>query len=215
MAEWSGEVEWSRETFPVSAGSRKFKWIYMKDSNGSYGDDCCWIDDVQFPSAHTTTFLPVLDLEAQVDENKVTLTWEAQESGDDYIIRRDGLPITTQHETTFTEWLNLGTYTYSVTAVSAEGSQSIPAFVTVDITAMGIDSVETELRVFPNPIRNYLNVSCGQPFRYAIFNNIGQLVKEGASMGEAHIECGTLRQGVYVLQISTEDQAIKKKIIIE
>lgn len=215
MAEWSGEVEWSRETFPVSAGSRKFKWIYMKDSNGSYGDDCCWIDDVQFPSAHTTTFLPVLELEAQVDENKVTLTWEAQETSDDYIIRRDGLPIATQHETTFTEWLNLGTYTYSVTAVNAEGSQSIPAFVTVDITAMGIDSVETELRVFPNPIRNYLNVSCGKPFHYAIFNNIGQLVKEGASMGEAHIECGTLRQGVYVLQISTEDQVLKKKIIIE
>ena len=215
MGNWSGEVNWSRESFPVSIGTHKFKWIYMKDSNGSYGDDCCWIDDVQFPSSYMVTFMPALEIEAQVEENRVTLNWEANDFSDDYIIRRDGLPLAVQHATTFSELLNLGTYTYSVTAVNSEGQQSIPAFATVEITVLGIDSIENELRVFPNPIRNYLNVSFLKPFHYALFNPVGQLVLEGSSLGEAHIACGFLSQGVYVLQVSTDDCVIKKKVIVE
>ena len=215
MGEWSGEVGWSRETFPVTAGTHKFKWIYMKNGSGSYGDDCCWVDDIQFPSAHTFTLLPALEVEAQVFENEVTLTWQAQNPTDDYIIRRNGMPVATQHETTFRQLLNLGTYTYSVTAVSTSGQQSIPAFATVEITVLGIDSLENEVRVFPNPIRNYLNISIEQPFRYTIFNNIGQLVREGAAAGDTQIECGTLPQGLYILEIRTEAQVFKKKIIVE
>ena len=215
MGEWSGEVGWSRESYPVTAGTHKFKWIYMKNVSGSYGDDCCWIDDIQFPSAHTVTLLPALEVEAQVFENEVTLTWQAQNPSDDYIIRRNGLPVATQHETTFTQLLNLGTYTYSVTAVSATGQQSIPGFATVEITVLGIDSLENELRIFPNPIRNYLNISLGQPFQYTIFNDIGQLVRDGTSAGEAQVECGTLPQGLYILEIRTAAQVYKKKIIVE
>lgn len=215
MGEWSGEVNWSREAFPVTAGTHKFKWIYLKNGSGSYGDDCCWIDDVQFPSATTVTLLPALELEAEVFENEVTLIWQAQNPSDSYVIRRNGLPIATQHETNFTQLLNLGTYTYSVVAVSTDGQQSIPAFAMVQITVLGLDSIESELRIFPNPVRNYLNISLEQPFRYAIFNNIGQLVKEGSSIGEAQIDCGILSQGLYILQISTEAQVFKKKIIVE
>ncbi len=215
MGEWSGEVNWSREAFPVTAGTHKFKWIYMKNGSGSYGDDCCWIDDVQFPSANTVMLLPSLELEAEVFENEVTLTWQAQDPSDSYVIRRNGLPVATQHETSFTQLLNLGTYTYSVVAVNTDGQQSVPAFATVEITVLGLDSIESELRIFPNPVRNYLNISLEQPFRYAIFNSIGQLVKEGSSLGEAQIECGMLSQGLYILQISTEAQVFKKKIIVE
>ena len=214
MSEWSGEVGWSRETFPVTAGTHKFKWIYMKDSNGSYGDDCCWIDDVQFPSTHTVTFLPILELEAQVFENQVTLTWQAQNPNDDYIIRRNGTPIATQHETTFSQLLNLGTYTYSITAVSTEGQQSIPAFATVEITILGIDSIESELRIFPNPTRNWLNINYEQPFNYSLLTNMGQIVLKGSCAGDAQIDCGTLSKGIYILQIATSTQIFVKKIIV-
>ena len=159
--------------------------------------------------------LPSLELEAEVFENEVTLTWQAQDPSDSYVIRRNGLPVATQHETSFTQLLNLGTYTYSVVAVNTDGQQSVPAFATVEITVLGLDSIESELLIFPNPVRNYLNISLEQPFRYAIFNSIGQLVKEGSSLGEAQIECGMLSQGVYILQISTEVQVFKKKIIVE
>ena len=211
---WSGVTNWHRATFPVTAGTHRFRWIYLKDGSGSYGDDCCWIDDVQFPPAHTFTLLPPLELNAQIDENKVLLTWQPQNPTDDYLIRRNGTPISTQHETSFTEWVNLGTYTYSVTAISSEGQQSIPAFATVEISILGIDSIESKMRLFPNPTRNWLNINYERPFSYILFNNIGQQIREGKSDGEALIDCRTLRKGIYVLQIATENQVFTKKIIV-
>ena len=212
---WSGVTDWSRVSFPVSPGWHRFRWIYMKDGSGSYGEDCCWIDDVQFPSVHTFTLLPAIELEAQVVENKVTLTWEAQDPTDDYLIRRNGTPIAMQHETSFTEWLNLGTYTYSVTAISSEGLQSIPAFITVEITVLGIDSIENTLRVYPNPIRGYLNISYELPFSYKLFNSIGQQIWEGESMGDVRMDCSTLPQGMYILLVATEAETYTKKIIVQ
>ena len=215
MGEWSGEVGWSRESFPVTAGTHKFKWIYIKNGSGSYGDDCCWIDDILFPSVNTVSFMPGIELEAQVIENEVTLSWQANHPTDYYHIWRNGVPIATQHETTYTELLNLGTYTYSVMAFNDEGLQSIPAFVTVEITILGIDSIENELRVFPNPVRSWLNISLEQPFCYVFFNNIGQKVVEGNSAGNAQIDCGILPKGLYIMQIATDDHVFVKKIIVQ
>ena len=211
---WSGVTDWHRATFPVTAGTHRFRWIYVKDSNGSYGDDCCWIDDIQFPATHTVTLLPALELDAQIDENEVSLTWQAQNPSDDYLIRRNGMPITTQHETTFSELLNLGTYTYSVTAISNDGQLSIPAFATVEITILGIDSLENKIRLFPNPVNSWLNICFEQPFSYILFNNIGQPIREGKAEGEALIDCRALPQGLYILQIATETQVFTKKIIV-
>lgn len=211
---WSGLSDWHRATFPVFAGTHKFKWIYMKNGSGSYGDDCCWIDDIQFPSTHTVTFLPPLELDAQVNENEVTLTWQAQNPSDNYLIRRNGTPISTQNETSFSELLNLGTYTYCVTAINSEGQLSIPAFATVEITILGVDSIENKIRLFPNPVRNWLNINYERPFNYILFNNIGQQIREGKAEEDVVIDCRTLPQGLYILQISTEAQVFTKKIIV-
>ena len=212
---WSGVTDWTNASFAVNSGIRRFRWIYMKNSSGSYGEDCCWIDDILFPSAHTFTLLPELELETQVEENKVTLSWQSQNPTDDYLIRRNGTPIAIQHETTFTEWLNLGTHTYSVTAVSSEGLQSIPAFATVEIMVLGVDSIENTLRVFPNPVRGYLNISFEQTFNYRLFNSIGQHIWEGESSGDLQMDCRALSQGVYVLLIATETEDYIKKIIVQ
>lgn len=211
---WSGITDWHRATFPVAAGTHKFRWVYMKDSNGSYGDDRCWVDDIQFPATKTLTLLPPLELDTQIRENEVTLTWQAENSTDNYLIRRNGIPITSQHETTFTEMLNLGTHTYSVTTISNEGLQSIPAFTTVEITTMKTDSIEPMICLFPNPVRSWLNISFEQPFTYLLFNNIGQLIREGKAEGNALIDCRTLPQGLYILQIASKAKVIKKKIIV-
>ncbi len=47
--EWSGEQDWTLETFPVEPGSHTFKWIYVKDTYVTGGDDCAWVDYIKFP----------------------------------------------------------------------------------------------------------------------------------------------------------------------
>lgn len=50
QAQWSGELDWERVSFPVQAGVRMFSWEYSKDDSSSSGDDTAWIDDVVFPA---------------------------------------------------------------------------------------------------------------------------------------------------------------------
>ncbi len=52
----SGEVDWQKKSYSLSAGSRTLKWVYSKDSSGLAGDDCGWVDFVQDPN-HTNPFM--------------------------------------------------------------------------------------------------------------------------------------------------------------
>ena len=45
----SGEIDWTRAAFPVTAGTHTFKFSYEKDISQASGSDCVWIDDVTLP----------------------------------------------------------------------------------------------------------------------------------------------------------------------
>jgi len=49
MALLGGELDWNEYSFMVSAGQHTFRWVYEKDTAGSSGDDCAWIDRIIFP----------------------------------------------------------------------------------------------------------------------------------------------------------------------
>jgi hypothetical protein len=51
MGEWTGETDWSIVTYPVTAGTRNFKWAYEKDDSYYSGADKAWIDDIFFPES--------------------------------------------------------------------------------------------------------------------------------------------------------------------
>ena len=53
MDKWAGEVDWSLESFPVSAGSHSFEWLFIKDHAVTSGADAGWIDFVVFPPLST------------------------------------------------------------------------------------------------------------------------------------------------------------------
>ena len=215
MESWSGEVDWSRESFPVTTGTHRFKWIYMKNGSGSYGDDCCWIDDVQFPSASIIGFMPALQVQSQVNLSRVTLTWQGAPDAVNYLIRRDGETIAMQSETSFSEYVGLGTYVYSVTAINAEHQCSLPAFIEVVVTSVGLDEITDDVKLYPNPVSDMLHIELGHPFGYVFYNAMGQQVAQGESSGEAQIRCGDLPKGMYFLHIAAEAQTLVKKVILQ
>ena len=212
---WSGEVDWSREAFPVSVGTHKFKWIYMKNGSGSYGDDCCWIDDVQFPSSSVISFMHALQVEAQVNLSQVTLTWPAISNAVNYLISRDGEVVGRQSETNFSEYVALGTYVYSVTAINADHQCTLPAFVEVVVTSVGLDEKVGEIELYPNPVSDLLHIELGQPFNYVVFNVSGQQMMQGESNGKAQMDCSGLPKGVYFLHVATGGQTLVRKVIVQ
>ncbi len=53
--EWSGDVDWSNETYSVTAGTYTLKWEYNKDGSISDGEDCTWIDNITLPNSSTVS----------------------------------------------------------------------------------------------------------------------------------------------------------------
>ena len=45
--QWSGGIDWSKESFPVTPGPHTFKWSYTKDISVSTGSDCAWLDQIK------------------------------------------------------------------------------------------------------------------------------------------------------------------------
>lgn len=54
QGEWSGEIDWSAETFPVGQGQHTFSWVYYKDASVSDGADAAWVDYILFPPMNST-----------------------------------------------------------------------------------------------------------------------------------------------------------------
>jgi len=59
--EWSGEEDWSFESYNVPGGLHIFEWRYTKDVASSQGDDAVWVDFIRFPA------LNVLSVNAGTD----------------------------------------------------------------------------------------------------------------------------------------------------
>lgn len=58
QGEWAGEINWSPETFLVSAGQHTFTWVYEKDASVSDGADAAWVDYILFPPMNSSVDLP-------------------------------------------------------------------------------------------------------------------------------------------------------------
>lgn len=75
MARWHGESFWSMETFPVSAGLRTFRWTYRKDGATIEGQDCAWIDAIDFPNGEIPLG-PVQNFAGEIiNGNDISLSW--------------------------------------------------------------------------------------------------------------------------------------------
>ncbi len=46
---WSGNANWKRYVYPVTAGQHTFRWEYLKDGTTSSGEDAAWVDFIVFP----------------------------------------------------------------------------------------------------------------------------------------------------------------------
>ncbi len=56
MGDWSGTgTSWTREAYPVTAGTKTFRWVYSKNGSGNAGADCGWLDNIVFPQPYMLT----------------------------------------------------------------------------------------------------------------------------------------------------------------
>ena len=53
--EWSGIIDWSKESYWLTPGVHTLKWEYVKDGWVDENDDCAWVDYILFPQLVSST----------------------------------------------------------------------------------------------------------------------------------------------------------------
>jgi hypothetical protein len=215
---WSGTVDWTQFTQPVTVGQHTFKWSYTKDSSVNSGDDCGMVDEISFPMTNVYTFIePAYDLVATVEGHEVTLNWGASSEAESYAVKRDGETLGTVTETTYTDRIEeSGVYKYSVCAVDATGSMSAPVNVIVEFDFTGVaENQNVKVNVFPNPANDMMNINVNGEFKYQLVNSLGQVVRNGKANNKATVSVSELNQGIYFLTITAGNQVSVQKVVVE
>ena len=83
----------------------------------------------------------------------------------------------------------------------------------------GIEITQIQLRAFPNPTSDVLNLKIDGDFgtvTYALYNNSSALVTKGTANGsETQIQMGAYKPGVYFLDVKAEGKTVKRFKIIK
>ena len=91
---WSGNVSWTKASYPVTEGRHNYKWSYTKDGSVNNGSDCAWIDLIGLPADRVMAGTAGYDITICEDS-------EAQIVG--YAIHYDNLTWTTSGDGTFND----------------------------------------------------------------------------------------------------------------
>ncbi|MCK5052230.1 MAG: T9SS type A sorting domain-containing protein [Candidatus Cloacimonetes bacterium] len=65
MEQWSGNVSWGEETYPISAGTHTVEWRYVKDQGVIGGTDCAQVDFITFPELGIIS-LPIINVNPNI-----------------------------------------------------------------------------------------------------------------------------------------------------
>jgi len=108
-----------------------------------------------------------------------------------------------------------------MTATNENGSLSQgvqQAYVITEET--GIEITQIQLRAFPNPTSDVLNLQInGGDFKnvsYALYNNTSKLITKGSVNGsEMQIQMGAYKAGVYFVEVKADGKAVKKFKVVK
>lgn len=212
---WHDFVDWGQVSYTLPQGTHTIEWRYDKDPADSGKDDCAYVDNITLPPFNIVTSLAAVEnLVATINETTVTLSWTENADADEYIIRRDGEEVSVQSETTFTEELQQGVYTYSVVARNGN-NYSLPAFVVANVNIVSVSEIEADnITVYPNPTTGIINVDVNESFDAVVYNYQGQVMMRTYD-NDRQINLSGLSAGIYFIEIRIDANVIVKKIMLK
>ena len=162
----------------------------------------------------------VTDLTAMVESYGVVLSWNAAENAISYEVYRNGERIATETNTSSIDLQGHEGDTYYIITNCANGGTS-DASETATAIITGINEVETNIVIFPNPANDILNITSSETIsEIEIVNTLGQVVyRKEVNSDNAVCDIEDLPSGVYMVRIRTLRQAqgaeIQKKFVKE
>ncbi len=127
VGRWGGERGWEQISYDIPAGVHEFRWVYRKDGSLVSGQDCAWIDAIDFPNGATPLNAPRNFTAEIVNDDSVLMTWEAPLIRNllGYRIYRNNVEITTILNPNTLQFIDPdlpnGSYSYFARAVYDSG----------------------------------------------------------------------------------------------
>ncbi|MDL2227428.1 C25 family cysteine peptidase [Odoribacter sp. OttesenSCG-928-L07] len=153
------------------------------------------------------------------ENNSVVLEWEKSpfvSSANYSVYRNDELLAENISETNYTDVNPVkGNSVYGVQAnYNLECETSDPA--TLQVNYVGINNYDSNVKIYPNPAQNILNIEAKDMSKITIYNNSGQIVlKLDVNGDKTNVDVSKLNSGIYVLDIvDTNNSSIKTKVVI-
>ncbi|MDR2084961.1 MAG: C10 family peptidase [Bacteroidales bacterium] len=169
---------------------------------------------------NSTACLPPADLQAIADNSTVNLSWTAPANSpnlDVYKIYRLDEFIGETIETEYTdEDLDNGNYEYCVIAIYNEIYESDEICDDVTVFTVGIINNNNEIKIYPNPASDYINIEAENITEISIIDISGKTVKNiQTKSNQITITTSELLDGIYFLKITFEDnKSVYNKFII-
>lgn len=73
--------------------------------------------------------------------------------------------------------------------------------------------VDTELRLYPNPMREVLNIELEGSGSYVLMNLTGQVIDRGVLSGRTAVNTSMLQLGLYVVKVQVGTNYVFKKVM--
>jgi hypothetical protein len=237
---WAGEIDWSKEAYPIDTGMHTLKWKYLKDSYLDDGEDKAWIDEIVFPNIATSTSNnpPTIDSQADTLTEKYEIyTYDVVASDQD----GDNITLICAQKPdflTFTDnGLGSGTLSgtpgqnddgvYPVIISAYDGIVYAPQFYELHVEAPSEIKEfgnKAELQIYPNPTTDYtdiqINLSENSRVGIKLINTIGEQIEQiknseyiPAGILNHRINLKHLNAGIYYVEITIGDRKLVEQIV--
>lgn len=235
---WAGQVNWTKASFPVSAGTHTYKWTYKKDSYLTEGEDLARIDNIVFPISidflnnHAPVVTSSADTLVEVGGTYNYSFTSNDADGDVLSLLNSGIPAFL----TVTD-LGNGNAELSGSPTSADkgiynlilsvwdgfafGSQIIQLHVVPNASISKFE--ESEIYLFPNPAKDQLQISIDSnllPASIKLLNSLGmelqssiQFMPQSAGISKINLNIEELPAGVYFIELESDRQKLTQKFI--
>jgi len=108
---------------------------------------------------------------------------------------------------------------YAVIITDAYGCVNISAC--YDTEMLDTENLnQSDLAIYPNPVKDYLNISTGKgqlPAGYFIYNSLGQRISQKSILNEADLKINvkSFESGIYIINIISENETKSFKFIVK
>jgi hypothetical protein len=106
------------------------------------------------------------------------------------------------------------TMSYTSITVTGPGGNngSMMSLCASSITGIKNNAFNEQIQIYPNPVKNKINIEANQISQIKVFDLLG---KETTSTKEKEIDVSNFSEGVYFIQVKTNQNTYTKKIIVQ